>query len=73
MESREEFDWVSVTEASDILGVTRPSVYKLVREGILPAYKIEGLRGIKFDRADVLALIRKVDPEHIQDEDEELD
>jgi hypothetical protein len=35
----------------------------LVRKGILPAYTIEGVVGLRFKRPEVEALIKRVEPE----------
>jgi excisionase family DNA binding protein len=56
-------DWVSPKETREILGVTRNTLKGLVRKGILPAYTIEGVVGIRFKRPEVEALIKRVEPE----------
>jgi excisionase family DNA binding protein len=57
-------NWVSPKEAREILGVTRNTLKGLVRKGILPAYTIEGVVGIRFRRPEVEALIKPVVPEN---------
>jgi excisionase family DNA binding protein len=54
--------WVGQKEARDILGVARNTLKRLMREGILPAYQIEGVVGYRFKRDEVEALIRRVVP-----------
>jgi excisionase family DNA binding protein len=56
-------DWVSPKDAREILGVTRNTLKRLVREGILPGYRIEGVVGVRFKRPEVEALIKRVEPE----------
>ena len=68
METKEASKWVSINEACEILGITRPSIYRLVKNGILPAYRIKGVRGMKFKREDVLALIERVKPDEVEEE-----
>ncbi len=63
--------WLTVKEACELLGIAPPSIHKLVREGYLDAYRIEGLRGLKFKREDVLTLIKKVKPEELRPDEVE--
>lgn len=65
------FDWVGVKEACDILGISRPTLHRLIREGYLPTYQIEGVRGYQFKREDVLGLIKRVDPEEFEENDDD--
>ncbi len=55
-------DWIGVTEAKEILGLSVNTVKKLIREGILPAYEVPGVRGPRFHRQDVENLIRRIEP-----------
>lgn len=55
-------DWIGVTDAKEILGVSVNTVKKLIRQGILPAYEVPGVRGPRFHRADVENLIRRIEP-----------
>jgi len=55
-------DWIGVTEAKEILGVSVNTVKKLIQEGILPAYEVPGVRGPRFHRPDVENLIRRIEP-----------
>lgn len=52
--------WISLAEAQSILGISRNTLKKLIREGTLPAYTIEGVVGYKVKRSDVEALIKPV-------------
>jgi excisionase family DNA binding protein len=56
-------NWLYPKEAGEILGVTRNTLKGLVRKGILPAYTIDGVVGIRFKRPEVEALIKRVEPE----------
>ena len=49
-----------MAEAQEILGITRNTLRRLIREGILPAYTIEGVVGYKLKRSDVESLIKPV-------------
>ncbi|MBI5848516.1 MAG: helix-turn-helix domain-containing protein [Nitrospirae bacterium] len=53
-------DWISVVEACKILGVARNTLKKLIREGTLPAYTIQGVAGYRLKRQDVEALLQPV-------------
>lgn len=50
--------WLSTAEASDRLGVTLRTLYRLVDEGRLPAYKIG--RVIRVKEEDIDAFIESV-------------
>ena len=54
-------DWISMKEASELLGVTPNTVRSLIRRGVLPAYEIKGVRGFQIKRADVEGLIKPVE------------
>jgi excisionase family DNA binding protein len=56
-------NWVSPKETREILGVTRNTLKGLVHKGILPAYTIEGVVGLRFKRPEVEALIKRVEPQ----------
>ena len=53
-------DWVTLTEACEMLGVARNTLKKLIREGRVDAYTIDGVVGYKLKRQDVQALIKPV-------------
>ncbi len=55
-------NWISLSEACEILGLSTNTVKKLVRKGILPAYEIKGVRGPRFHPEDVERLIKRVEP-----------
>ncbi len=55
-------NWIGITEACEILGLSNNTVKKLVRKGILPAYQIPGVRGPRFHPEDVEKLIQRVEP-----------
>jgi excisionase family DNA binding protein len=45
-------EWLSTREAAEYLGgITVPSVYRLVDDGLLPAYR--PTRGLRFRRSDL--------------------
>ncbi len=58
----QQSEWVGVTEACKLLGISNMTLYKLVDQGVLAAYRIRGVRAMQFKREDVLALIERVEP-----------
>jgi excisionase family DNA binding protein len=54
-------DWLTLKDVRELLGVAPNTVRKLIRTGQLPAYQITGVRGPRFKRADVEALIRPIE------------
>lgn len=59
--------WLSPQEAADLLGISRTTIKKLVKEGYIKAYRIKGVRGLRFKHEDVLALIEVVNPDEVGD------
>ena len=57
-----EARWLSTAEASDRLGVTLRTLYRLVDEGRLPAYKIGRVIRIKEDDVDVYLESARIQP-----------
>jgi excisionase family DNA binding protein len=53
-------EWISMKEPSELLGVTPNTVRRLIRDGVLPAFEIKGVRGYQLKRADVETLITPV-------------
>lgn len=58
MESR---DLVDVAEASRLTGLAKATLYKLAHEGGVRSFKVLN-RALRFDRRDLLALVRENDP-----------
>lgn len=58
----EQSEWVGVTEACKLLGISNMTLYKLVDEGVVPAYRIRGVRAMQFKRPEVLGLIERIEP-----------
>ena len=67
----EQFGWINVKEACEILGISRQTLHQLVQTEFLPAYRVKGVRGLKFKREDVVKLIERVKPDELDGEDEE--
>ena len=44
----EKIDWINVKEACEILGISRHTLHQLMQEDYLPAYRVKGVRGLKF-------------------------
>lgn len=59
-------DWIGMAEACEILTLSSNSVRKLIRQGILPAYEVPGIRGPRFRREDVEKLIRRIEPTQVK-------
>lgn len=57
-----EARWLSTAEASDRLGVTLRTLYRLVDEGRLPAYKIGRVIRIKEDDVDAYLERARIQP-----------
>lgn len=55
-------NWIGMAEAKEILGLSHNTVTKLIRQGVLPAYEVPGVRGPRFHREDVEKLIRRIEP-----------
>ena len=55
--------WIRTGEAADLLGISKNTLKRLVREGLLKAYRVKGVTGLQFRRQDVLALLEEVTPE----------
>lgn len=53
-------EWLSVEDACALLGISRNTLKKLIREGRVPAYTIEGVVGYKLKRSEVDTLIKPV-------------
>lgn len=53
--------WYSAAEAAEYIGVTRQSIYNLIDQGLLAAYKIKGLRGRRIKKEDLDALFERID------------
>lgn len=60
-------DWIGMAEAKEILGLSHNTVTKLIRQGVLPAYQVPGVRGPRFHRADVENLIQRIEPTPVKD------
>lgn len=54
-------EYVTPTEAARILGVSRPTIYRMMEDGILPYTQVKGVNKRKLRRADVERLIKLVD------------
>jgi excisionase family DNA binding protein len=61
--------WFNVQEASDYLRISRPSLYELIKKGVLPSYTIKGLKGRRFRREDLDALMIPDETYDFDDED----
>jgi len=51
-----EFPTLTTGDVVEIAHITPRHVYNLRKEGLLPAYTINGGRSVRFKRSDVLAL-----------------
>jgi excisionase family DNA binding protein len=53
-------NWMTLKETCKYLDLAPNTVYKLVRSGGLRAYQVRGVRGMKFKKEDVEALLTEV-------------
>ncbi len=54
-------EWLTLKETCGFLDLAPNTVYKLVRTGRLRAFEVKGVRGLKFKKADVEALLTQVE------------
>ena len=54
----ESHDLVDVAEASRLTGLARATLYKLVQERQIRSFRVLG-RALRFERADLLALVQE--------------
>lgn len=59
----ESVQWLKTGQAADILGISKNTLKRLVREGYIRAYRVKGVRGWQFKLKDVLSLLQEVKPE----------
>jgi excisionase family DNA binding protein len=59
----EEQEWFTVAEAAAYLRISRRTVYKLVEDKRLPAYRIGAERHLRFRREDLDRVPRRVETE----------
>ena len=52
--------YVTQTEAARILGVSKPTVYRMMNDGTLPYVKVEGVNKRKLKRSDVERLLKPI-------------
>lgn len=45
--------WMSIQEVTELLGVTRQTLYNWRKQGTLPAYRIGTGRAVRYKRSDV--------------------
>lgn len=63
----EDAEWLKPSEAAELIGVSVNTLKRLVKEGYVKAYRVEGVRGIQFRKGDVLELLKEVKPEEVDD------
>jgi excisionase family DNA binding protein len=54
-----EQEWFTVAEAAEYLRLSKPSIYRLVSQGVLTAHTIGGKGERRFKRADLNAALRR--------------
>ena len=64
----ESVEWLKTGQAADILGISKNTLKRLVKEGYIKAYRVRGVRGWQFKLEDVLSLLQEVKPEEIDKE-----
>lgn len=53
-------DWLNVKEAAEYLGVSRQTIYRLIQQGRLGYFEVEGVLGKRIRKMDLDALIKEV-------------
>jgi len=48
----------SFTEAAAVLSISRPTIYRLVRAGVIPAVRVPGIHGMRIRAVDLDAYVR---------------
>ena len=54
-----EQEWFTVGEAAEYLRLSKPSIYRLVSQGVLVAHTIGGTGERRFRRADLDAALKR--------------
>ncbi len=57
-------EWFTVEEAAEYLGISRRTIYKLTKEGRLPAFRIGRERHRRFKKADLDKVLSPLYQEH---------
>jgi excisionase family DNA binding protein len=52
--------WLSLNQACDYLGVSRPTIYRMCQDGRLAGHALPGIRGMRFLVQDLEALPNKL-------------
>ena len=55
-------DWLGTTDAAKYLGLRIPTLYRLIDDGLLPAYKAGRLIRIKLRDLDAFIASSKIEP-----------
>ena len=55
-------DWLGTTDAAGYLGLTAPAVYRLIDDGLLPAYRIGRFIRIKVTDLDAFIDSSRIGP-----------
>ena len=58
-----EQPFLTAEEAAPLLGVSRSSVYRMIRAGQLPTIQLGGLRSTRIVTAELLRSVMLLDPE----------
>jgi excisionase family DNA binding protein len=48
-----EAEWLTVDEACELLRVSRPTIYRFIKDGRLVPYELPGFRGTRFKKKDL--------------------
>ena len=58
-----ERPFLTTTEAAELLGVSRASVYRMIHNGTLPVVRLGGPRSTRIVTAELLRTVMRLDPE----------
>ncbi len=64
-------EYYTVPEAADILGVSTSTIWRWIKAGRLPAYRI-GARNIRIKKVDLNTVIRPADEASMEEEREDI-
>lgn len=56
-EQKSAQEWFTPAEAAEYLRVTRQTIYRYMKDGLLPYYKLKTGRGRRIRHADILNLL----------------
>jgi excisionase family DNA binding protein len=62
--------WMTITEAVRYTKISRATLYRLMKQGIVPFYRVTGTSQRRFKRSDLDTLMVREEPDQLGDEHE---